>query len=92
MPNGLSHSYQLYESISNLVLLGSMQTVQSLIRRRVLRRLIWFYTVCRCAIEWALCLNRLRINSMHVCQVVHKRLRYGYTQIVRLIPQFLGLA
>ena len=62
MPNVFSHPYQLDVSISNfeffcffLFFFYSIfernfykQTVENLIRRRVLRRLIWFCTVCRC--------------------------------------------
>ena len=35
-------------------------TVQNRIRRRILQRLIRFFTVCRCSIKWTLGLNRLR--------------------------------
>ena len=69
MPNGISRHYQLDESISN----GSNlqfnsnfkstfceQTVQNLIRRRVMWRLIGFYIVCQCPINMAQGLNRLR--------------------------------
>ena len=61
MLNVFSHPYQLDESISNFSVIGwyfsvllkfirnfCKQTVENLIRRRVLRRLIWFCTVCRC--------------------------------------------
>ena len=36
-----------------------MQTVENLIRRRILRRLTWFCTVCRCATKRTICLYRL---------------------------------
>ena len=39
-----------------------MQTVQTLIRRRVLWSLIWVYTVCQCPIYGTLGLNGLRID------------------------------
>ena len=62
MPNGISHGYQLDESISNFSIVGLFffifipilkrnfckQTVGNLIRRRVLWCLIWFCIVCRC--------------------------------------------
>ena len=58
MPNVFSHPYQLDESIYNFRFLGGIisnfkrnfckQTVESLIRRRVLRRLVWFCTVFLC--------------------------------------------
>ena len=67
LPNGFSHLYQLDESISNFrALVGSFhfysnfkrkffkQTVENLIRRRVLWRLIWLCTVCRCLTKRAL--------------------------------------
>ena len=38
------------------------QTVQNLTRRRVMRRLIWFFTVCRCPIRRTIGLNRLNSN------------------------------
>ena len=49
----------------------SKQTVETLIRRRVLRRLIWFCTVCRCPIKRTLGLNELsytyNLESFKVC-------------------------
>ena len=61
MPIVFSHPYQLDDSISNFRVVGRYflfhsnfsrhfckKTVDSLIRRRVLRRLIWFRTDCRC--------------------------------------------
>ena len=51
MPNVFSHPYQLDESFSNFRVVGwyflflfkfQKQKVENLIRRRVLRRLIWF--------------------------------------------------
>ena len=61
MPNKFSRPYQLDESISNFRVVGwyfhfysnfkrnfCKQTVENLIRRHVLRCLIWFCTVCRC--------------------------------------------
>ena len=73
MPNVLSHPYQSDDSISNLGLLGGIfhfysnfkrnvykQTVESLIRRRVLRRLIWFCTVCPCPTKRTLDLYGLK--------------------------------
>ena len=73
MPNGVSHCYELDESISNFRVVGGIfhfnsnfkrnfckQTVENLIRRRILRRLIWFCTVCRCPTKRALDLYGLR--------------------------------
>ena len=64
MPIGISHHYHLDESISNLRVFGSnlhfyinfisalcKHTEQNLIRRRILRRLIWFCSVCPCPIN-----------------------------------------
>ena len=61
IPNVFSHPYQLDESISNFRVVGwyfsflfkynrnfSKQTVENLIRRRVLWRLIWLRIVCLC--------------------------------------------
>ena len=61
MPNGISHPYHLDESISILMVVewyfhfcsklnGAFrtQTVETLIRCRIPRRLIWVYTVCLC--------------------------------------------
>ena len=72
MPNRFSRTYHLDKSISNLRLMGGKfqfhlifkstfckQTVQNLIRRRVLWCLIWFFTVCRCPIRRTLGLNGL---------------------------------
>ena len=60
-PHGISHSYQLDQSVSVLRVVGRylsfylnfkrtncMQPVETLIRRRVLRRLIWVCTVFLC--------------------------------------------
>ena len=55
MQNVFSHSYQLEESISNfrvvwwyfsLLFKFQKKTVENLIRRHILWRLIWFCTVC----------------------------------------------
>ena len=64
MPNGIPHRYQLEQSVSVLRVDGwyfsflikfdrifCKQKAKSLIRRRVLRRLIWFCTVCLCPIK-----------------------------------------
>ena len=64
MPNGICHRYQLEQSKSvfkgcwvfllnilffqNLKITFSKQTVETLIRRRVLRRLVWVRSVCLC--------------------------------------------
>ena len=40
-----------------------MQTVLTLIRRRVLRRLIWVYTVCQCPVYGTLGLYALTPNQ-----------------------------
>ena len=63
MTNGIAHPYQLEQSISVLrdVMFGGIfhfyssfdrklckQTVESLIRRHILWRLIWVCTVCLC--------------------------------------------
>ena len=61
IPNGISQCYKLEQSISVLRDVGwyfsfysnfkrnfCKQTVESVIRRRILRRLIWFCTICRC--------------------------------------------
>ena len=67
-----SHPYQLDESVSNPRVVGGCfvlfkfkkknfwkQTVENPIRRRVLRRLIWFWTDCRCPTKWTLGLYEL---------------------------------
>ena len=77
--NVFSHPYQLDQSISILRVLGGtshfysnfkrtfcLQIVENLIRRRILRRLIWFCTVCRCATKRTLGLYGL---NPHKCTV-----------------------
>ena len=76
LPNGLFHPYQLDESISNFRVSGLLfhlclifnrnsckQTVKTLIRRRVLRRLIWVCTVCLCPKNGALGLYGLSTSN-----------------------------
>ena len=41
------------------------QTVENLIRRRILRRLIWCCTVCRCPTKRTLCLYGFNCPSLH---------------------------
>ena len=41
-----------------------LQSVQTLIRRRVLRRLIWVYTVCQCPFYGTLGINELIKHSV----------------------------
>ena len=53
-PNGSSHFYQLDMSISNFRVSCSKQTVQILIRCRMLKHLIWICTVCLCATKWTI--------------------------------------
>ena len=76
-PSGLFYLIPLDRSISNIrhvffyydhVLykyLNLMQTVWTLIRRRVLRRLIWVSTVCQCPFYGTQDLNGLR--TLHPC-------------------------
>ena len=95
MPNGFSHYYQLYEAISNLRVVWESvqsqfysnfnsifckQTVHNLIRRRVLRHLIWSYTVCRNLIKWTLGLNGLTVkeNYKMYCTIVEKGKIYSF--------------
>ena len=74
MPNVFSPPYQLDESISNFRVVGwyfsfllnfkrnfCKQTVDNLIRRCIMQRLIWFCTVCRCPTKRRLGLYGLRI-------------------------------
>ena len=87
MPNVFSHHYQLDES--SLEFWGGIfhfystfnrkfckQTVENLIRRRVLRRLIWFCTVCRCPTKRTLCL----------CVLMKPRLAFFCLDITKFIP------
>ena len=73
MPNGIYHTYQLDDSISNFRVVGwyfsfhsnfkinfRKQTVENQIRRRKPRRLIWFCTVCRCPTKRTQGLYRLK--------------------------------
>ena len=84
MPNVFSHHYQFGESISNLrvgwlvvfLLFYSnfkrqfcKQTVENLIRRRVLWRLIWFCTVCRCPTKKTLGLYGLTDQESNVSRI-----------------------
>ena len=76
MPNGISNPYHLGQSISDLRVAGwyfslysnfnrtfCKQKVESLIRRRVLRRLLWFCTACWCPTKRTLGLNGLNLNN-----------------------------
>ena len=78
MPNVFSHPYQLDKSISNLRVVGwyfdsnfkrhfCKQTVGNLIRCRVLGRLIWFCTVCRCPTKRSLGLYGL--IKIHIIKI-----------------------
>ena len=83
MPNVNSHPYQLDESI---YMLGGVwavflifiqilihffkQTVLNLIRRRVLRRLIWFCAVCRCPTKKTLTKNEGTLVFLQELSVV----------------------
>ena len=84
MPNGFSHRYQLEQSISVLRLLGGIshfydfnkafykQKVETHIRRRILRRLIWVCTVCLCPTKRTLGLYGFSINSLDIWkEIVH---------------------
>ena len=73
-PNGFSYLYRKVESISNFmgVLVGIFhfyskshrifckQTVETLIRRRVMRRMVWVCIVCLCPTKRTLCLYGLK--------------------------------
>ena len=75
MLNWISHRYQLEQSIS--VLRGvrcyfsfssfkrklCKQTVETLIRRRILRRLIWVCTICLCPTKRTLGIYGLKCNK-----------------------------
>ena len=75
LPNGISRLYQLDRSVSVLRVVGCFffhfysnfnitffqQTVETLIRRRVLRRLIWVCTACLCPTKRALGLYGLSL-------------------------------
>ena len=84
MPNGISHPPQLDESILNLRVVFQIhlkfkgtfckQTMQNLIRRRILQHLIWFCTVWACPIKWTLHLYGLTW-------------RFGITKIISLITK-----
>ena len=74
-PNGISHLYQMEHSISvlrdiwwyfhlysNFNRTFYKQTVETLIRRHVLWRLIWVSTVCICPTKRTLGLNRITMS------------------------------
>ena len=75
IPNGISHRYQLEQSVFKgckvvFFVFNSYfnrkfckQTMDTLIRRRVLRRLIWVCTVCLCPTKRTPCLYGLRLRS-----------------------------
>ena len=79
MPNGIAQSYQLDQSISVLRVAGgifrlysyfdrkyvSKQWRETLIRRGVLRRLIWVCTVCLCPIKRAYDLHSHGFSHTH---------------------------
>ena len=82
MLNGISYCYQLDQSISVLRVDGwyfififysnfkrnlCLQTAENLIRRRVLRRLFWFCTVCQCPTKTTLGLYGFR-KSKYKCK------------------------
>ena len=80
-PNGISHSYHLDQSISVLIVAGGIiiflyssfnktickqiHVVETLIRRRVLRRLFWVYAVC----------------PIHVCPIKRIQGLYGLNKM-----------
>ena len=55
MPNGISHRFHVgcyfflkYFFVQNLKITFSKRTVETLIRRHILRRLVWVRSVCLC--------------------------------------------
>ena len=86
VPNGMSHPYQLDESILNLRVVFQIhpkfkgmfckQTGENLIRRHVLQHLIWFCTVWACPLKWRLHLYGLTLRVTW---------RFGITKIISLI-------
>ena len=84
-PNEISHSNQLDQPISVLRVVGSIfhlnsnfvrtfskQTVEILIRRRVLRRLIWVCTVCLCPTKRTLVLYGLKKSKVPFVHCMHQ--------------------
>ena len=83
-PNGISHSYQVDQSISvlkgcwvcgvsffsNFSRIFCEQAVETLIRHRVLRRLIWVFTVCICPTKRMQGDNGLTYYRLHF-ELVH---------------------
>ena len=60
------------------------QTVEILIRRRFLRRLVWVCTVCLCPTKRMLGLNRLNVTHKHIYACIYAHT--GQKQFVSL-PQ-----
>ena len=94
-PNRISHFYQIDQSISVLRVVCwyfsflfifkrnlCKQTVENLSRRRVLRRLIRFCTVCQCPIKKTLGLNGLKCNCPHHMSILPVHLPFKYVSIL----------
>ena len=80
MPNVFSHASPfrslgllggIFHFYSNLKINVCMQTVENLIRRRVLWRLIWFCTVCRCPTKRTLGLYEACIGVLGIQDICH---------------------
>ena len=62
-----------------------MQTMQTLIRRRILWRLIWVYTVCQCPFHWTRGINGLRANSFFRREQKQSLRKHAYTNILKIL-------
>ena len=85
--NCYSHSYELYQSFFVLRDVGCIlhfysnfnrafckKTVDTLIRRRALRRLVWFCTVCLCPTKRTLLwVNRVLLTDQERCYSLAER-------------------
>ena len=60
-----------------------MQTVETLIRRRVLRRLIWDCTVCQCPFYETLGVNGLKLRKER-----ERRTEFGESSILQITKIF----
>ena len=114
LPNELSHPYQLDESIFHLSgVFGVLflflsyfffyrnsceQTVNTLTRCRVLRRLIWVYTVCLCpkngtpGLYWlTICMSwgTAKPSKLHLCENTYQ-LAYLDSRIIVFAVSCVG--
>ena len=69
------------------------QAVETQIRRRVLRRLIWFCTICLCPTKWTIGLYKLNMHTQQssgaksLCRKIYLILNLGCMLSKRKLPK-----